>query len=200
MLLQDLLAYLFVFALAILIVVQVVRSIRNARRVRLGFNAGICADCNTRWHHEYDYAGEDHQYRCKCGKHTLPTSSFVDCALIPEPTAETFMDTVTRMVANNVVTLDVGHRMRLLLQKMPQDRVFENLHLINRDGVLILQGRDGNRTRQLRVGQAPEPKKFVSEHVAYYDAEGPQECETDKEVTELLSDLFLMRVLFLSAS
>jgi hypothetical protein len=88
MLLQDLLAYLFVFALAILIVVQVVRSIRNARRVRLGFNAGICADCNTRWHHEYDYAGEDHQYRCKCGKHTLPTSSFVDCALIPEPTAE----------------------------------------------------------------------------------------------------------------
>jgi hypothetical protein len=47
MLLQDLLAYLFVFALAILIVVQVVRSIRNARRVRLGFNAGICADGTT---------------------------------------------------------------------------------------------------------------------------------------------------------
>ena len=196
MLLQDLLAYVFIGGLTLLTVVQTVRSIKNAKRVRLGFNAGICADCGTRWHDEYSYANEDHAYQCKCGKHTLPTSRFVTCDVLPEPTAETFMDQISSQVAYNEVTFEIGHRMREIVQKMPQDQVLENVQLLNRSGVLVLLGRSHNCTRQLRVGPKSGLDEQRSRHVAHYDAEGPSECLSGIEVTEMTLDMFLQRVLF----
>ena len=190
---KDLVLYLVCALVALGVVISIIRTIKKAKRVRAGFNGGICADCGTRWHIEFSYSGEEYEYVCKCGKHSLPVSSFVHCDVLPEPTAETLMDDVTRLVAGNSITFDTGHRMRLLLQQIPQDRVFENLRLIIRaHDVLVLQSRDGSCTRQLRV-VPNEPDN----HVAYYDAEGPSECVLGVNVYPENVGKYLTRTLFI---
>ena len=194
---SDLILYASIACAQVLVAVLIVRSIKNARRVRTGFNGGVCADCLTRWHVEYSWTNEEYGYVCKCGKHSLPVSRFVTCDVIPEPTAETLEDAITCMVAGNSVEVEVGHRMRLLVQKIPQDQVFDNLHLFIREGGLVLQGRSGNCMRQLRITSwRLESDADRADHVAYYDAEGPQEFESGVFVTAQTVETYLQRVLF----